>query len=231
MRTDQDMLRDVLAELAWEKLLADCRLSVRVHRGVATLTGTVERYGQKLLAEHAVRRVAGISAIADEVEVTGPPDLEQDDSKVAEMAVAALRLNPLIPEHRIMVTVEHGAVRLEGSVEHASQRNAADNCVHCIPGVKRLVNEIEVHAPDSGLSAEEVRRLVLLAFRRCEEIDEGHVQVEVERHRVILSGCVETLAQATSAEWVAWQSPGVTAVDNRLRVCQEEELTTAAPAP
>lgn len=230
MRSDQDMLQDVQAELAWERLLNGCQLHARVHNGVATLTGTVVRYPQKLLAEHAVRRVAGICAIADDVEVTGPPDQVVDDSLLAEMAAAALRLNPLIPEQRIIVTVDHGAVRLEGSVEHASQRNAAVHCVHCIPGVRQVVDEIVVHAPDIGLTSAEVRRLVLLAFQRCEEIDRAQVHVEVQDRRVVLSGCVQSLVEREVAEWVAWQSPGVTAVDNRLRVCPEVPVAASATA-
>ncbi|NJD11940.1 MAG: BON domain-containing protein [Gemmatimonadetes bacterium] len=218
MRTDQDMLHDVLAELGWERLLAGCRLNARVHNGVATLLGTVERYPQKLLAEQAVRRVAGIRAIADEVEVTGPPEHAMDDGDLAELVDAALRLNPAIPEHRIRLTVDHGGVRLEGTVDHAIQQHAAGHCVHCVPGVKGVVNELEVRAPDVALPAEDVRRLVLLAFQRSEEIDRAQVHVEVQDHLVILTGCVDTLAERDAAEWVALLSPGVTAVDNRLRV-------------
>ena len=64
MKTDTDLQRDVVAELGWEPSIKAEDISVSVRDGIVTLTGHVPTYAEKYTAESAVKRVAGVRAIA-----------------------------------------------------------------------------------------------------------------------------------------------------------------------
>ena len=51
MRTDQELHRDVVAELNWQPALRDEEIGVAVKGGVVTLSGEVTSYARKFEAE------------------------------------------------------------------------------------------------------------------------------------------------------------------------------------
>ena len=69
MKTDIELRRDIEQELEWEPSVDQRRIGVSVVDGVVTLTGEVSTYAEKLNAERAVERVAGVKAIANDIEV------------------------------------------------------------------------------------------------------------------------------------------------------------------
>src|SRR5438045_8818740 len=68
-RTDEEIQRDVLAELKWDAQLQPNEIGVMVKDGVVTLTGWVDSYLKKWAAEDAAHRVPGVKAVADDIEV------------------------------------------------------------------------------------------------------------------------------------------------------------------
>src|ERR1700691_2115997 len=69
MPNDDRLQRAVLDELSWEPSVTAAHIGVAADSGVVTLTGHVESFAQKHAAEAAVRRVKGVKAIAEEIEV------------------------------------------------------------------------------------------------------------------------------------------------------------------
>ena len=57
--TDEQIQREVLAELKWDSRLQPNEIGVAVKDGVVTLTGTVDSYIKKWAAESAAQRVRG----------------------------------------------------------------------------------------------------------------------------------------------------------------------------
>src|ERR1700745_2745453 len=99
--TDNELKEDVLHELEWEPSVDAAHIGVAVKDGVVTLNGSVTSYAEKFAAESAAKRVDGVRAGANDIEVRLPGTSERTDSDIAESAVAALQANTLVPDDKI----------------------------------------------------------------------------------------------------------------------------------
>jgi osmotically-inducible protein OsmY len=144
MMMDADLQRDVLDELKWEPAVHSEDIGVTVKEGVVTLAGAVDSYPEKWAAERAAKRVAGVKALALELQVKLPGSGERTDADIVRAAENALAWDVLVPRDRIKVTVENGVVSLEGEVESQYQRASAEQAVHRLTGLKAIFNQITV---------------------------------------------------------------------------------------
>jgi len=144
MKTDSELQRYVMDELAWEPIVDAAEIGVSVNSGVVTLSGTVESYPQKWAAERAAERVKGVKAVTDEIEVRLPGARERTDSDIARAAVNALEWNTLVPLDRIKVLVQKGWISLDGTVEFHYQKAEAERAVRSLLGVKGVINRINL---------------------------------------------------------------------------------------
>jgi len=180
-----------------------------------TLTGTVPSYAQKLEAERVVKRVIGVMAVANDIEVTLLGHLHPNDTEIAEAALNSLRWNSSLPQGQIKVTVRQGHLTLEGNVDWHYQRETAADAVRYLTGVRGVNNLVNV-IPQVKLS--EVSNKIKAAFKRNAEIDARHVKVAAQGGKVILDGKVASLTERSAAEHAAWSAPGVASVENHLTV-------------
>src|SRR5947208_10928858 len=116
MKTDSELQRDVMDELRWEPSVNAAHVGVAVKEGVVTLTGHVSSYAEKYAAERAAKRVHGVKAVANELDVKLPGSSRRTDEDIAKAAVDALKWNIFVPADKIKVTVRNGWVSLEGEV-------------------------------------------------------------------------------------------------------------------
>jgi len=143
MRTDTELQMDVQEELKWEPSVTASEIGVAVNDGVVTLSGTVPNYAEKWAAEKAARRVAGVKAIAEELEVQPFGAHKRSDTEIAEAAVRAIKWHVWVPTG-IQATVENGWVTLRGEVNWEYQRQAAIDAVSYLPGVIGVSDEITI---------------------------------------------------------------------------------------
>jgi osmotically-inducible protein OsmY len=144
MKTDSELQRDVLDELKWEPSVNAAHIGVAVKDGIVTLTGHVASYAQKYAAERAAKRVFGVRAVANELDVKLPGSSRRTDEDIAAAAVSALKSNLSIPSDQIKVVVSDGVVKLEGEMEWQFQKDAAARAVRYLPGVIGVTNLITV---------------------------------------------------------------------------------------
>lgn len=214
MKKPEDLRQDVIDELAWDTSLDVPGIGVAVHEGAVTLTGHVRSYAEKRAAEKAAKRVQGVDAVANELEVRLPSSLRKDDTDIATAAAEAIRWSTPVPR-TVSATVEHGWLTLEGEVEWAFQRRAAENAVRDLAGVRGITNLVVVKP---RAVPKDVRDQIHKAFHRSAQIDADHVTVAVSGSKVTLSGTVRSWSERMEAEHAARAAAGVTEVDNRLRV-------------
>src|SRR4051794_39047211 len=110
--TDAELQREVIDELVWEPSVDAAHIGVSVKDGVVTLSGHVSSYAEKYAAERAAKRVHGVRAVANELDVKLPGSSKRTDEDIARGAVAALKSNVSVPSERIKVTVSNGWVTL-----------------------------------------------------------------------------------------------------------------------
>jgi len=211
MSSDLQLRQDVLDELEFEPSVNAAHIGVTANRGVVTLTGFVTSYAEKTAAERAARRVKGVKAIAEEIEVRLPSDTKRADDEIAARAIWQVGF----PADRIRVKVEKGVVTLSGEVDWQFQRTEADHVVHKLSGVVDVLNQIRVA---SSVHAFEVKEKIEKALQRSTELEASRITVETEGGRVILKGKVHAWYERDIAERAAWSAPGVTEVQDRLTI-------------
>ena len=214
-RTDEEIQRDVIAELRWDARVKPNEIGVQVKGGVVTLTGWVDSYMKKWAAEEAAHRVKGVKAVANDVEVRLPGDSQRTDADIAAAVVQALESDASMRLEKLDVTVAKGWVTLQGEVEWQYQKEDAERVVRRITGVKGVTNLIAVKP---RVTPSELQKKIEDALVRNAATDAERIQIEVQGSKVILKGTVRSWAERQEAERVAWSAPGVTQVENRITV-------------
>lgn len=219
MKTDAQIQKDVTDQLKWEPILNASEIGVAVKDGVVTLSGIVDTYSKKLAAETAAKRITGVKAVAEDIQVGSSPIFNRTDSELAAAVVNALKWNSSVPDEKIKVKVEDGSVTLEGIVDWDYQRNAARMAVANLAGVKRVNNFLTLKPT---VMASDVKGKISSSFLRHATIDADKISVEVSGNKVTLKGTVRSYAEEDDAIAAAWAAPGVSSVDSRLVIRQEE---------
>ena len=212
-RTDEQIQRDVFAELKWDARVLPNEIGVAVKNGIVTLTGWVDSYAKRWAAEDAAHRVRGVAAVVNDIEVKLPSAVERTDPDIAAAAIHALKWDAFIPIEKIKVTVSKGWVMLEGEVEWQYQKVDAERVVRRLTGVKGVTNLIVVKP---RVTESELKRKIEEALVRSAKTDAEHITVDVEGTKAILRGTVRSWAEKEEAERAAWMAPGITEVDNRI---------------
>jgi osmotically-inducible protein OsmY len=114
LKSDTEIKNDILSELKYEPRVKVTDIGVLVKDGTVTLNGFATSYGEKWDAVKAVKRIAGVKAIADDIEVKFPESLRRNDGDIAAAAANQIEWSTTIPQGAVQVTVSEGRVSLEG---------------------------------------------------------------------------------------------------------------------
>jgi osmotically-inducible protein OsmY len=215
MISDHQLRQDVLDELDFEPSVNAVHIGVGAHGGVITLTGFVSSYGEKLAAERAARRIKGVKAIAEEIEIRLPSDKKVGDDEIAGRAVDILKWRVGFPANRINVKVEKGIVTLTGDVDWRFQKSEAEAAIHNLGGVAGVANLIRVNSP---VPVAEVKEKIQKSLHRNAELDASRITVQIDGGRVVLGGKVHAWYERDIAERAAWSAPGVTEVQDHIQI-------------
>lgn len=214
--TDSRLRQDILAELEFEPAIEAAHIGVIVDKSVVVLTGHVASYAQKAAAVRAASRVRGVRAVADEIEVRHTATEKIVDDEIARRALAILDWDLAVPPGAVSLLVRDGFVTLTGQVNWQFERTSAEEDVRKLSGVRGVINQIEVRPK---VQAADVKSKIEAALRRRAEVEAGDIQVSVtDGSNVCLEGKVETLEERIAVRNAAWSAPGVTAVEDHLKV-------------
>ena len=220
MKMDTELQRDIMNELKWEPTIHAAEIGVGVKDGVVTLSGDVDSYSKKWAIDRAVRRVLGVKAVAGEIKVSLPVSYKRTDEDVARSATNVLNWNFLVPNDRVKVKVQDGLITLTGDVDWYYQKEHAENAVRHLIGVVGVSNSITIKPKVPTVKAFEVKNGIEDALKRNARLlrDAEKIQVEISGSKVILRGSVGSWADFDEAGHAAYCAPGVSQVENNLRV-------------
>lgn len=215
-RTDLDIRSDILTELNYSPEVDAAHIGVAVDQGVVGLTGHVLSYGEKLAALKAVRRIRGVRAIADEIDVRVPNHKQTADDEIARRVADILNWCAAVPANDIHITVHNGWVDLEGEVDWHYQRTAVQDQISKLSGIVGVINSITVR---NRPLPSDIRRNIESAFYRNAAVHAEHIKLNVrEDGTVVLDGSVDGWIDRNAVEDIVWSAPGVTAVESHLTV-------------
>ena len=190
-------------------------IGVTAKDGVVSLTGVVDTYAKKIEAEDAAKNVAGVSALVEKIEIKYPSSYTKTNAEIATEVLTALKARWDVPKDKVKVKVEAGWITLTGELGWNYQKEAAKDAIKSLLGVIGVTNDITIKSE----STESVEKTTIEnALKRNWAFYDNDVRVQVLGHVATLTGTVDSLYQKNEAGRIAWNAPGVWAVDNELIV-------------
>lgn len=217
MKTNAELQQDVLDAIKWEPLLHAAEIGVTAKDGVVSLIGVVDSYAKKKEAEDAAKRVSGVRALVENIEVKIPSAWSKTDVQVANEVLAALKADWSVPNDKVSVKVEDCWVTLEGELPWNFEKEAAGNAVKYLTGVKGVINNIKIK---SEVHDKIEQKTIKNALRRS-AIDDSEIEVSVSGTTATLTGVVNSWYTKEEASRIAWKTPGIWHVKNELAVGYE----------
>ncbi len=212
---DKELREEVIRELEFEPSIDATHIGVTVDKGIVTLSGHVATMAEKAAAENAVRRVRGVRAFAQEIDVRSAADKKTADDEIAKRAIDIISWDATIPADTVQVKVQHGWITLTGELDWQYQKKAAEEDVCKLTGVKGVLNEIKLRP---GASAPDVKHRIERALHRRANVEAKAIKIQVNNGRVVLEGTVHSLDERHAVESAAWSAPGVVSVETLLTV-------------
>jgi osmotically-inducible protein OsmY len=215
MKNNQELQSDVQNAIKWEPLLHAAEIGVTAKDGVVSLTGVVDSYAKKMEAENAAKKVIGVKALVESIEIKFPHTFTKTSLEIANEVIAALNSNWSVPKDKVTVKVEEGWVTLDGELPWNYQKEAAKSAINYLTGVKGVTNNIKIKSEShDAIEQEDVEE----AIGRSWSVDDSDINVSVSGTTVTLTGMVNSWYQKEEAGRIAWNTPGIWHVNNELEV-------------
>jgi osmotically-inducible protein OsmY len=216
LKKNENLQIDVNDAIGWETGLKNSKIIVKVNDGVVTLSGIVDNYTKKLLAENAAKSVAGVKNVIENITLKFNTKMgNKKDKEIAADVLNGLLWNWEVPNGKVKVSVLDGWVTLEGELEWNHQKNAAKSAANNQLGVKGITNNITIK---SERNIEIEKKEIEKALNRNWCIDKRDIIVKVLDNHVTLVGTVNSFYEKDEAERIARNAPGVWTVDNELLI-------------
>lgn len=194
-----------------------------VSNGVVTLTGTVDVYSDKEQADKKAHHRKSVKGVENEIEVAGPTVEDATlRSKLAEKLAYDRVGYGTTAFNALTIGVQNGVVTLGGVAYGPTDKDSALSLVANYPGVKDVVDNIEV-APTSPMD-DRIRVATARAVYGAPQLNKyaidpaKPIRITVVNGNVTLSGVVDNQADKDVANIRANGVPGVFKVTNNLQV-------------
>jgi osmotically-inducible protein OsmY len=215
-RSDRDLKQRLLRELKWDSRVPWASINVEVTDGVVTLVGTVLSYAQKIAAQEAAHRIAGVLDVANDIEVKPIDRFVHTDSEIAGAVRNALEWDALVPNELIQSTVSDGWVTLEGQVDYWRERTDAERAIRRLAGVVGVINKVTIRK--QPVDERQLREEVEFALERRANREAERLRIEVRDGAVDLWGRVHSWQEKRAVVGSLAHAPGVTKLRDHLRI-------------
>lgn len=216
--SDARIQSKLAGQFSHDKALQDVHPAVQ--DGAVTLQGSVPLYQDKLKAEKEARKAGHVSSVLDLVQVAGP---EVSDAQLAQKLANSLgyeRVGYGNAFNVVSASVNQGMVTLSGVVRTPADEAAYLDLVQRTPGVKDVVNKIQV-APLSTFDDQLRIRLARAIYgdpvlSRYAMDPAAPIRIVVDNGHVALYGTVDNNMDRQIAGMRASQVFGSFSVENDL---------------
>lgn len=215
-RSDRDLKQRILRELKWDSRVSWASINVEVADGIVTLVGIVPSYVQKIAAQEAAHRVAGVLDVANDIEVRPVDQFVRTDSEIAGAVRNALEWDALVPNELIQSTVSDGWVTLEGQVDYGRERADAERAIRRLAGVVGVINKITIRK--QTVNEKQLREEIEIALERRADREAGRLRIEVHDDAVDLWGRVHSWQEKRAVIGSIAHAPGVTQLKDHLQI-------------
>jgi osmotically-inducible protein OsmY len=215
-KRDAALKTSVLRELRWDARVNETEIGVAVADGVVTLTGRVDSEAEKLAAQEAAHRAAGVLDVANDIMIKVPFALGRDDTDLAQAVRDSLEREADVPAEHIHSSVYDAVVTLSGVVDTEHASDVAERAVHRVAGVRRVVNKLVVVGGTVNLAA--LRRSIESALERRAQREAGHIELSAHDGVVVLEGRVNSFSDKSVVLDLVRHAPAVRGIDDRLRI-------------
>ena len=176
------------------------------------MRGIVPHYAEKLWAPQACHRVSGVKAVVEELYFNKLS--EKIDKEISRAAIGVIKWNYPIPDD-IKISVSQGWVTISGEVDWEYQRKLAIDAISELVGISGVINKIRMKAQ---VKSEDVTPHIQEALKRSAENEGKKFGVSVKGTKVTLTGIVQSFSVVADARMAAWNAPGVTSVENKMKI-------------
>ena len=213
--TNDELERDVAAELSWDPKVDGQEIVVSAEAGTITLCGTVASLRHKREAGRAAARVYGVTKVCNQLQVRRADGSPRDDAELRGEVLDALMLDGTVPM-TVEAEARNGFITLTGTATWHYQRDEAEFLATSVPGVLAVDNGITLTSKPDG---RDIKADISQAFQRSASLDADGLSVETTSYgTVILAGAVNSWAEHDEALAAAWSAPGVAEVEDRIVV-------------
>jgi len=190
------------------------KVDVRVIDGIVELTGSVDNLKAKERAAKIAQLVKGVRSVSNRIKVE--PPVVYSDAGIKHNVETALFQDPATDLYELNVSVTDKVVTLSGTVDSYQEKSLSEDVAKSVKGVVELNNAIDitykVNRPDLEIKAD-----IEQALKWNVQVDDGLIEVEVNKGEVTLNGVVGSAAEKKIALYSSWVA-GVSSVNNQLRV-------------
>ncbi len=225
-RPDADVQKDVQSALLLNPGTDAYELHSQAKAGAVTLTGKVQSYQGRLMAERVAEGVLGVRSVQDDIQVQ--LGVERSDAAIATDIKGALRWDALINDGLINVDVHQGRVKLTGEVASAAEMRRAglDAWVLGASQVDSSALQVSAAAQQSELMKNklaaktdaDISKAVHDAAAYDPRVSAADLKVSVAAGTATLSGSVGSVSGKMAAEDLARHTFGVVSVKNDLAI-------------
>ncbi len=199
-------------------------VTASVEDGIVTLAGKVELYIDKVNAEKRVRKIQNVDGVRNRIQIAS----SVHDEILRDQLSNKLRYDRIgygIVFNNLTLSVENGVATVAGKVRDYPDRDSAIAIVETTPGVKDVIDEIEV-APtsinDDRLRIALARSIYGSSALQKYALDpQAPIRIVVENGHVELYGVVTDKLDKQVAYTQASSVPGVFSVKNNIMVASE----------
>lgn len=229
-REDVLIENDVEQALEEDPAADEYEIDIAVKDGRVKLTGEVESWAERELAETVVKGVKGVREIENKINVDFTA--KRLDTEIKNDIEEKLENDPYIYDGLINVEVDNGEVKLTGTVGSAAEKQLAFTSAMYVNGVKDvdtsgldvkwwLDDEMKRESKVVLKTSPEIKEAVKSALLYDPRVLSFKIDVAVEKGIVTLSGTVDNLKAKRSAGQDARNTMSVIDVKNLIKVRPE----------